>query len=120
MYTNNAYLNDSHIDRKDKSNPLIVTMCGTYKLYTKPKLPTWRPRGRVDFQLLYVASGKAHFYFDEDGTDTIVHAGHMVLYRPKRTSKICLLCQGSHRSILGSLYWKQCHKSTSFLWHNQR
>ena len=24
MYTNNAYLNDSHIDRKDKSNPLIV------------------------------------------------------------------------------------------------
>lgn len=71
MYTNNAYLNDSHIDRKDKSNPLIVTMCGTYKLYTKPKLPTWRPRGRVDFQLLYVASGKAHFYFDKDGTDTL-------------------------------------------------
>lgn len=32
MYTNNAYLNDSHIDRKDKSNPLIVTMCGTYML----------------------------------------------------------------------------------------
>ena len=87
MYTNNAYLNDSHIDRKDKSNPLIVTMCGTYKLYTKPKLPTWRPRGRVDFQLLYVASGKAHFYFDKDGTDTIVHAGHMVLYRPKEPQK---------------------------------
>lgn len=41
MYTNNAYLNDSHIDRKDKSNPLVVTMCGTYKLYTKQKLPTW-------------------------------------------------------------------------------
>ena len=37
MYTNNAYLNDSHIDRKDKSNPLVVTMCGTYKLL---KLPT--------------------------------------------------------------------------------
>ena len=87
MYTNNAYLNDSHIDRKDKSNPLVVTMCGTYKLYTKPKLPTWRPRGRVDFQLLYVASGKAHFYFDKDSTDTIVHAGHMVLYRPKEPQK---------------------------------
>lgn len=87
MYTNNAYLNDSHIDRKDKSNPLVVTMCGTYKLYTKQKLPTWRPRGRVDFQLLYVASGKAHFYFDKYGTDTIVHAGHMVLYRPKEPQK---------------------------------
>ena len=118
MYTNNAYLNDSHIDRKDKSNPLVVTMCGTYKLYTKPKLPTWRPRGRVDFQLLYVASGKAHFYFDKDSTDTIVHAGHFI--SAQRTSKICLLCQRSHRSILGSLYRKQCHKSTSFLWHNQR
>ena len=30
MYTNNAYLNHSTIDRKDKSKPLVVTMCGTY------------------------------------------------------------------------------------------
>lgn len=35
MYTNNAYLNNSTIDRKDKSKELIITMCGTYKLYTK-------------------------------------------------------------------------------------
>ena len=27
MYTNNAYLNHSTIDRKDKSKPLVVTMC---------------------------------------------------------------------------------------------
>ena len=63
MYTNNAYLNHSTIDRKDKSKPLVVTMCGTYKLYTRPKLPTWRPRGRLDFQLIYIAAGKAHFHF---------------------------------------------------------
>ena len=63
MYTNNAYLNNSTIDRKDKSKPLVITMCGTYKLYTRPKLPTWRPRGRLDFQLLYIAAGKAHFHF---------------------------------------------------------
>ena len=61
MYTNNAYLNNSTIDRKDKSKPLVITMCGTYKLYTRPKLPTWRPRGRLDFQLIYIAAGKAHF-----------------------------------------------------------
>ena len=60
MYTNNAYLNNSTIDRKDKSKPLVVTMCGAYKLYTHPKLPTWRPRGRVDFQLIFIAAGKAH------------------------------------------------------------
>ena len=84
MYTNNAYLNHSTIDRKDKSKPLVVTMCGTYKLYTRPKLPTWRPRGRLDFQLIYIAAGKAHFHFGRNSEEeTIVHAGHMVLYRPK-------------------------------------
>lgn len=87
MYINNAYLNNSTIDRKDKSKPLIITMCGTYKLYTRPKLPTWRPRGRVDFQLLYIAAGKGHFHFGNDDEETIVHAGHMVLYRPKEPQK---------------------------------
>ena len=85
MYTNNAYLNNTTQDIKDKSKPLIVTSCGTYHLYTRPKLPTWRPRGRRDFQLLYIASGKAHFHFD--GNEQIVTAGHMVLYRPKEPQK---------------------------------
>ncbi len=85
MYTNNAYLNNTMLDIKDKSKPLIVTSCGTYKLYTKPILPTWRPRGRLDFQLLYIAAGKAHFHFD--GKEQIVTAGHMVLYRPKEPQK---------------------------------
>ncbi|MBR5798777.1 MAG: helix-turn-helix transcriptional regulator [Lachnospiraceae bacterium] len=85
MYANNAYLNNSIQDIKDKSKPLIVTSCGTYRLYTKPKLPTWRPRGRLDFQLLYIAAGKAHFHFD--GKEKIVTAGHMVLYRPKEPQK---------------------------------
>lgn len=85
MYTNNAYLNNSTIDIKDKSKPLIVTSCGTYHLFTRPKLPTWRPRGRLDFQLLYIAAGKAHFHFD--GKEEIITAGHMVLYRPKEPQK---------------------------------
>lgn len=85
MYTNNAYLNNTTQDIKDKSRPLIVTSCGTYHLYTRPKLPTWRPRGRLDYQLLYIAAGKAHFHFD--GKEQIVTAGHMVLYRPKEPQK---------------------------------
>ena len=85
MYTNNAYLNNTTQDIKDKSKPLIVTSCGTYHLYTRPKLPTWRPRGRLDYQLLYIAAGKAHFHFD--GKEQIVTAGHMVLYRPKEPQK---------------------------------
>ena len=85
MYANNAYLNNTTMDIKDKSSPLIVTSCGTYHLFTCPKLPTWRPRGRLDFQLLYIASGKAHFHFN--GKEEIVTAGHMVLYRPKEPQK---------------------------------
>ena len=41
----------------------------------------------MDFQLLYIASGIAHFYFDNDETDTVVPAGHMVLYRPKEPQR---------------------------------
>lgn len=85
MYTNSAYLHNSFQDFKDKSRPLIVGSCGTYHLYTKAKLPTYRPRGRLDFQMLYVASGKAHFFFH--GEEEIVTAGHMVFYRPKETQK---------------------------------
>lgn len=85
MYINSGYLNNTISDIKDKSKPLIVTSCGAYHLYTRPKLPTWRPRGRLDFQLLYIAAGKAHFHID--GEEKVVTAGHMVLYRPKEPQK---------------------------------
>lgn len=85
MYIHSAYLNNSLLDFKDTSKPLIVGSCGTYHLYTKTKLPTYRPKGRLDFQMLYVASGKGHFFFN--GEEKIVSAGHMVFYRPKETQK---------------------------------
>ena len=50
MYLNTGYLNHSHMDFKDKSRPLIVGSCGTYRLSRHPKLPTYRPRGRLDYQ----------------------------------------------------------------------
>ena len=85
MYVNSGYLNNSRIDFKDTSRPLIVGSCGTYRLIKKPFLPTQRPRGRVDYQILYVASGKAHFFLD--GKDTVVPSGSMVLYRPHEPQK---------------------------------
>lgn len=87
MYINAAYLNNSLIDFKDKSKPLVVGSCGTYQLYKHPRLPTHRPRGRLDFQILYIASGKVHFYFDNSEMDTVVSAGNMVLYRPKEPQR---------------------------------
>lgn len=85
MYINSAYLNNTLLDTKDKSYPLIITSCGTYHIHTRPQFHTLRPRGRIDFQLLYIASGKAHFHID--GEEKIITAGHMVLYRPKEPQR---------------------------------
>ena len=69
----------------DKKHPLFIGSCGTYHLYSVEELPTYRPKGRLDYQLLYIASGRAHFYFD--GKPTVVEAGNMVLYRPKEEQR---------------------------------
>ena len=85
MYANSGYLHNTRVPIKDKSKPLLVCSCGTYRLRTQKKLPTWRPRGRLDYQLLYVASGKAHFFFN--GQEEIVPAGYMVLYQPRQEQR---------------------------------
>lgn len=82
MYINSGYLNHSRLAFVDKTRPLIVASCGTYRLSSHYKLPTWWRSGRPDWQLLYVASGKAHFYIK--GQEVIVTAGNMVLYQPKQ------------------------------------
>lgn len=85
MYVNSGYLNQSRAPFKDKSRPLIVGSCGTYRLKNTKRLPTWRPKGRIDYQLLYIVSGKAHFYFN--GIERIVQAGRMVLIPPRVEQK---------------------------------
>lgn len=85
MYMDSAYWHNTQVDFKNKTHPLFVGSCGTYHLFTRPKLPTHRPRGRVDWQFLYIASGKAHFYFN--GVEEIVPAGNFVLYRPKEEQR---------------------------------
>lgn len=85
MFVNSGYLNNTLAPIKDKSRPLIVTSCGTYRLKYTKKLPTWRPRGRLDYQLLYVVSGKTHFIFG--GMERIVTAGHMVLIQPRQEQR---------------------------------
>lgn len=87
MYINTGYLNRSYLDFKDKSRPLIVGSCGTYRLSSHPKMPTYRPKGRLDYQIIYIASGVGHFHFDKTENETIVPAGNIVLYRPKELQK---------------------------------
>lgn len=80
MYANTAYLNNQDIDVEDLSNDLIVESCGNFIMTPGPKHVTFRTLGRKDYQLIYIAAGVAHFYFE--GKERLLSAGHMVLYRP--------------------------------------
>ena len=40
MYFNSGYLNNSRLDFKDYSKPLVVGSCGTYRLRKKKKKKT--------------------------------------------------------------------------------
>lgn len=65
---------------------IAVNSCGTYRLDSEPKLLTCRPNGRIDYQLIYIASGTGYFYFDGD-TPAKIESGNMVLYRPEEFQK---------------------------------
>lgn len=80
MYTNTGYLNHKDIDQEIMNEPLVIESCGVYRLIRRPAMITTRPRGRKDYQLLYIFTGKVEFMLD--GGPLILSAGNMVLYRP--------------------------------------
>ena len=88
MYTNNAYLNNSTVDRKDKSKPLVITMCvHTNYIPNQNFLHGVRVADWISNYFLSHLE-KPTSIFNNDSDETIVHAGHMVLYRPKEPQKI--------------------------------
>ena len=82
MYINVAYVDEENPNLEDLSVPLRINNCGYYRLHTTPEIKTPHPEGRNDYQLLYIASGKGHFYFKGSKEPTIVSKGNMVLFRP--------------------------------------
>lgn len=82
MYINVAYVDDENPNIEDQSVPLRINNCGYYRLHTTPVIETPHPEGRNDYQLLYIAHGKGHFYFKNTGEETIVQKGNVVLFRP--------------------------------------
>ncbi len=85
LYVNSGYLFNTRVPFKEKKLPLRILSAGTYQLFTWPKLPTWRPKGRVDWQIIYIAAGEGHFILN--GQEVVVPAGNMVLYQPKQQQK---------------------------------
>lgn len=80
MYTNTGYLHQVDMDLEDLSLPLTVESCGVYRLVHRPVMTTSRPQGRMDYQLLFIASGHATFTFG--GESHQLPPGTVVLYRP--------------------------------------
>ena len=80
MFVNDAYLNNSTLAVEDESKPLIVTSCGNYKVKNRAEVRTSRPKGRKDYQLLYIAAGQGHFFIN--GQERVVSAGNIIVYLP--------------------------------------
>lgn len=80
MFVNAAYLNNSTLAVADESKPLIVTSCGNYKVKKRAEFRTSRPKGRKDYQLLYIAAGQGHFFIN--GQERVVSAGNIIVYLP--------------------------------------
>lgn len=59
----------------------FVHCCGRYKLINLERFQTERPNGTANYQLLYVADGKAHFLINGEMRELI--KGQCILYRPK-------------------------------------
>ena len=85
MYANAAYLDNNHFDNADPANPLTVKSCGNFRIIKRRSFTTYRPHGRRDFQLLYIAAGEAHFFFGDE--EKILSAGNVIIYRPNEPQK---------------------------------
>ena len=86
MFMNVAYLNNSTSTVVDNTKPLIVTSCGNYRVKNRSEVVTHRPKGRKDYQLLYIASGKGHFFIH--GEEKTVSAGNIIY-----------ICRINHRNM---------------------
>lgn len=81
MYVNLGSTDNQKTADKKSSAPLIIDACGTCRLKKHTSLPEITQHDQDAYQLLYIAAGKAHFWFD--GTEQVVTAGNMVLYHPQ-------------------------------------
>src|SRR5690625_6568446 len=65
---------------ENKEHSLMVNCCGYQKLMTK-NLTRRRSKGRLDFQLIYIASGNGRFHINNKTHH--VSNGQIVIYTPK-------------------------------------
>lgn len=81
MYVNFGSIGKHPAADNEDAAPLAVNACGTCRLKKHASLPAITRYDENAYQLLYIAAGKAHFWFGD--AEQVVPAGHMVLYRPQ-------------------------------------
>lgn len=69
--------NDSGIS--DSENPILITSCG-YQKFISRDYSISRPKGRLDYQIIYIVKGKGSYTLD--GKTTELSAGNIILYPP--------------------------------------
>ncbi len=69
---------------------ITVNSCGFYEV-TGRDIKTDRPDGRTDYQLIYIAGGRAMYF--SDGAYRTAHGGDLLLYRPFEPQRYCF-CAG--------------------------
>jgi AraC-like DNA-binding protein len=75
-----GYFYGYDVDDAGAEHSIFVLSCGHYQLIRRQEFETLRREGRQDWQLLYVAGGKAHFYL-ADGERTLKE-GEAFIYPP--------------------------------------
>lgn len=80
MYEMSGYYDYINREYLGTGDDFFVQCCGRYKLLHREVFTTERMHGLDNYQLLYVASGKAHFQIK--GNMQIVEQGNCVLYHP--------------------------------------
>ena len=80
MYVNTGYLNQEETDLENMQVPLRINSSGVYRVISRPSMSTLRPKGRADYQLIYIASGSAWFTIGQEKVE--VGEGNLVLPRP--------------------------------------
>ena len=82
MFTSSAYKNNSENAEVDFSKSLTVSSCGIYQVFSGPTVLTERPKGRTDWQLLYVESGEVSLVLNN--STQIVPKGSIILFAPNQ------------------------------------
>lgn len=100
LYVNRGDIGNPHDAMVDTSHPLMVTSAGHYRLHTVPQMHTYRPDGRADYLLIYVADGVVRFLID--GQERPLEKGTVVLFRPYEVQDFCASAEKK-----SEYYW--CH-----------